>query len=96
MKLGLYIQTVVVVCFCAGGNIASIETARNLKIPKFATRNPSGGKLGLDVCNGIMNKNIFGAEKHWQPKWAVKEGVILDWTWTIVQFQCLNAIAHTA
>ena len=38
--LRLYIQTVVVVCFCAGGNIASIETAGNLKTPKFVT----GGK----------------------------------------------------
>ena len=59
MKLGLYIQTVVVVCFCAGGNIASIETAENLKTPKFATRNPSRGKLGLDTCaTGLRTKTL--------------------------------------
>ena len=51
--LRLYIQTVVVVCFCAGGNIASIETAGNLKTPKFAT----GGKSAW-VQQGYEQKTL--------------------------------------
>ena len=58
--LRLYIQTVVVVCFCAGGNIASIETAGNLKTPKFAT----GGKSAW-VQQGYE-------QKHWENIWRRK------------------------